>query len=193
MNQSLPPDWVNPIQDRVRLSASTNRDPPDLGQLKRAAVLVLLVDSDEGPLVVLTERAATLRNYPGVLVFPGGSAEPGDRSPSATALREAAEEIGIDPDTIHVIGEFPSRALPATGFVVTPVVGWCDVFASNVESSPGEVAATVQIPLQEFVGRSKRVWRAANADANSAEFTIDGMAVGALTGSVIDLLTGDHR
>lgn len=71
----------------------------------------------------MTERAAALAIYPGLLVFPGGSTETGDGGPAATALREAAEETGINPTRVHIIGSLPPLALSATRFLVTPVVG----------------------------------------------------------------------
>src|SRR5271156_5866216 len=64
---------------------------------RQAAVLVLLNDTRDGPEVVLLQRSYPLRDHPGEIAFPGGSREPIDGNPAATALREGAEEIGLDP------------------------------------------------------------------------------------------------
>ena len=122
MSDDREPDWLDTIRNRV-LQPLGGPEPSVNGALKRAAILVLLVDSDDGPNLLLTERAAALANYPGILVFPGGSAETIDDGPVATALREAAEETG--PSLRHyaqvnasmtnprrALGAVPSRAAP---------------------------------------------------------------------------------
>ena len=156
--------------------------------LRPAAVLVLLIDDPEGPLLLLTERAAKLRNYPSNLVFPGGAVEPGDNGPVATALREANEEVGIDPDTVNIIAMLSPIALPVTGFVVTAVVGWCLRLELTRAVNPDEVAAIVQVPLDEFAVTSIRVQRVGAEDGVRSPMSIDSTAVGAMTAAVIDVL-----
>ena len=85
-----------------------------------AAVLIALVEHAQLT-VLLTQRAGTLRNHAGQISFPGGSIESGDASPAEAALREAREEIGLDPGFVSVIGYLPDH-LVITGFRVTPVV-----------------------------------------------------------------------
>ena len=89
---------------------------------RQAAVLVLLNDTDDGPEVVLLQRSYTLRHHPGEIAFPGGSRESTDRNPAATALREGAEEIGLDPSSVDPLVTLPRLHIGVSGFDVTAVV-----------------------------------------------------------------------
>jgi 8-oxo-dGTP pyrophosphatase MutT (NUDIX family) len=88
----------------------------------QAAVLVLLNDTSGGPEVVLLQRSSTLRHHPGEIAFPGGSRESIDSDPAATALREAAEEIGLDPSGVDPLLTLPRLHIGVSGFDVTAVV-----------------------------------------------------------------------
>ncbi len=89
-----------------------------------AAVLVPLVaHGPDGELnVLLTKRTAHLNDHAGQISFPGGRVDEGDTSRVYTALREAQEEVGLDPDAIEIVGAMPEY-LTGTGFVVTPIIG----------------------------------------------------------------------
>lgn len=188
MTHDREPDWLATIRARVVQSHVEQHVPSSNISLRSAAVLVLLIDSDNGPDILLTERAAALANYPGVLVFAGGSAETGDHGPVATALREAAEETGIDPTRVHIIGSLPPLALPATRFLVTPIVGWCTRGQLTDTLCREEVAVAVRVPLHEFARLSGRVQRSPKAATSNARFIVDGTAVGQMTSIVIDAL-----
>jgi 8-oxo-dGTP pyrophosphatase MutT (NUDIX family) len=86
-----------------------------------AAVLVPII-MDAAPRILLTRRADHLRSHAGQVSFPGGRIDPEDASPEAAALREAWEEVALDPAAVEVIGRLPMHET-GTGFVVTPVVG----------------------------------------------------------------------
>lgn len=192
MTDDREPGWLDTIRTRVVQSRSGDPDPSVNGALRPAAVLVLLIDNDDGPNILLTERAAALANYPGILVFPGGSAETSDDGSVATALREAAEEIGIDPTDVHIIGSLPPQWLPATRFLVTPVIGWCTRLQLTDNVNPQEVAAVVQVPLREFADTSDRVPCNRATGTRVSRFSVGGTAVGDMTSVVIDALL-DHR
>jgi 8-oxo-dGTP pyrophosphatase MutT (NUDIX family) len=89
---------------------------------QRAAVLVPLVDRDDGFHVLLTQRSAQLKNHAGQISFPGGRIETGDRDARTAALRETAEEIGLAAPLVRVLGYLPDHVV-ISGFRVTPVVG----------------------------------------------------------------------
>jgi hypothetical protein len=89
---------------------------------RSAAVLVPLVAREAGLTVLLTQRADHLNDHAGQISFPGGRREPFDRDATATALREAKEEIGLADERVEVLGALPDY-LTGTGFCVTPVVG----------------------------------------------------------------------
>jgi 8-oxo-dGTP pyrophosphatase MutT (NUDIX family) len=95
--------------------ATSDRD------LTSAAVLIPIVLRDSGLTVLLTQRTAHLRDHAGQVSFPGGRCEPGDASPTATALREAEEEVGLAAAQVEVLGMLPEY-ITGTGFAVTPVV-----------------------------------------------------------------------
>ncbi len=105
--------WDAPIRGDGRLAERTP---------SAAAVLIGLVVRDEGLQVLLTRRTEHLRDHAGQISFPGGRAEPEDADPQATALREAREEVGLDPARVEVLGRLPDYTT-VTHYVVTPVVG----------------------------------------------------------------------
>jgi len=98
------------------------REPRDRAAYRDAAVLVPVVERDGGLTILLTRRAAHLRDHAGQISFPGGRVESEDASPSHTALREAAEEIGLAADKVELLGNLDDHTT-ATGFRITPVVG----------------------------------------------------------------------
>lgn len=87
-----------------------------------AAVLLAITDNADNPEVILTRRSQYLSTHKGQVAFPGGKAESFDKDPEATALREAHEEIGLDPVSVQVVGQM-GQVLSRQGFVVTPIVG----------------------------------------------------------------------
>jgi 8-oxo-dGTP pyrophosphatase MutT (NUDIX family) len=113
-----------------------------------AAVLLGLVERPAGLTVLFTERASHLRDHPGQISFPGGRVAGGDAGPVATAVREAREEIGLEPDAVAVAGCLAPH-LTVTGFAVTPVVGF---IAGDFRpmADPAEVADVFEVPL-DFV------------------------------------------
>jgi 8-oxo-dGTP pyrophosphatase MutT (NUDIX family) len=109
-----------------------------------AAVLVGLV-TGPAPGVLLTKRTAHLRTHSGQVSFPGGRIDPDDSGPEAAALREAREEVGLDPDRIEILGRMRDF-VTTTGYRITPVLALLQPgFA--VDPSPHEVAAVFQLPL----------------------------------------------
>jgi 8-oxo-dGTP pyrophosphatase MutT (NUDIX family) len=110
----------------------------------QAAVLVPLIEHDEGVTVLLTRRADTLRSHTGQVAFPGGRCDPGE-TPWAAALREAQEEVGLDPAFVTIAG-LSSRYQTRTGFDITPVVGFVRP-GFQLTPNPHEVADVFETPL----------------------------------------------
>jgi 8-oxo-dGTP pyrophosphatase MutT (NUDIX family) len=137
--------------------------------LRDAAVLLLVVDHPGAPTVVFTQRTAHLADHAGQISFPGGRCDEGDCTPERTALREAHEEIGIEPGRIEILGRLPQYRT-STGFSVTPVVGWAEP-PLDYRPDPHEVEAVFEVPLAFlldagnhryesafFKGRMRRYW-----------------------------------
>ena len=118
-----------------------------------AAVLVLIApDADGEARVVLTERSTGGRHHSGEISFPGGRAEPEDADLVATALREAAEEIGLRPEDagVRVVGTLEPFWIPVSNYLVTPVVAVAAVRPA-LSAAPDEVARIIEAPLAAFL------------------------------------------
>jgi 8-oxo-dGTP pyrophosphatase MutT (NUDIX family) len=110
-----------------------------------AAVLVPLVDRPEGLTVLLTERASQLAKHAAQISFPGGRLEESDADVASAALREAHEEIGLDPARVQVFGYLPDH-LVISGFRVTPVLSLVTP-PFSIEPNPAEVAQVFEVPV----------------------------------------------
>jgi len=109
-----------------------------------AAVLVPLIERPEGLSVMLTLRTAHLRRHAGQIAFPGGRADPGE-TPWQTALREAQEEVGLDPALVDLAG-LSEPFWTRTGYVITPVVGFVAA-TLEIAPNPDEVAEVFEVPF----------------------------------------------
>jgi 8-oxo-dGTP pyrophosphatase MutT (NUDIX family) len=145
-----PPDELMP----VLVGTGERRLPRFASVVERpASVLVLVVPDDGGDArVVLTERPAYDGHHSGEVSFPGGKPEPDDVDHVATALREAIEEVGLDPAAagVEIVGVLDEVRIPISGFRITPVVAIarrCPILVPH----PGEVARIIEAPVSAFL------------------------------------------
>lgn len=135
---------------------------PEGRKLRSAGVLVALIMHKGAPHVILTKRASHLKHHPGQIAFPGGKQDDSDADVVAAALREAHEEVGLNPDVVEVLGTLPSHET-VTGFAVTPVLARVTGEFHPVPE-PGEVDEVFLVPLSHVSDRARfsiqgRRWR----------------------------------
>lgn len=172
------PAWLQPLDEAarsVRAQDVARLVPPDDGTGRESAVLIALTDTPDGPGVLLIERSASMRNHAGQVAFPGGAADPDDPHRVATALREAEEEVGLDPASVHVFAELPAMFLPPSGFVVTPVLAWWSDPHPVAPVDPAEVARVEIVPIAALAEPANRF-----RVRHPSGFTGPGFAVGDL-------------
>jgi 8-oxo-dGTP pyrophosphatase MutT (NUDIX family) len=149
---SLPPERLQAAWLRQRLARPSPWEPelPDdlrerFPRLRRAAVLIPIVERPDGLTILLTRRTEHLNNHAGQISFPGGSADELDSSAIETALRETEEEIGLARRHIEIVGVLPDH-VTASRYLVTPVVGLVTPPFDLVAES-NEVAEIFEVPL----------------------------------------------
>ena len=114
-----------------------------------AAVLVPLFVRDDGVHAVFTRRPDDMRRHPGEISFPGGREDPEDADLQATALREAHEEIGLDPSAVELVGALQPTPTIATGYSVYPFVGLIEP-GQEWTLSAREVAEVLELRLDDL-------------------------------------------
>lgn len=119
-------------------------------------MLVLLAVGLDGPDLLLIQRSGELRLHAGEPAFPGGTIDAADDGPVAAALREAAEEVGVDPGGVGILAILPELFIPPTRFRVVPVLTWRRACAV-APVDPGEVAAVARVSVTELAEPSARL------------------------------------
>lgn len=185
------PGWAQQIVEvlpHVTAHQLTRVQPPRGAPTRAAAVLLLFGDDVPGGDLLLIERASTLRSHPGQAAFPGGATDPGDGSPVATALREAAEETGLEPGGVEVVGTLPELFLPPSQFLVTPVVGWWHRPSPVRAADPAEVARVERVGLRDLVDPANR-WTVTHPSGFvGPAFTVNDLFVWGFTAGLISRL-----
>jgi 8-oxo-dGTP pyrophosphatase MutT (NUDIX family) len=172
----------------ARRSDFTRWPTPPVGGRPSAVLILLGEQPDTGPDVLLLQRASTLRSHAGQPAFPGGASDPDDVDAPATALREANEEVGLDPASTTVIATLPRLWIPVSGFVVTPVLAWWQAPHPVKPMDLAEVARVERVPVSELTDPANRVRiRLSNGYLGPA-FAVRGMLVWGFTAGVISAL-----
>jgi 8-oxo-dGTP pyrophosphatase MutT (NUDIX family) len=184
----LPP-WLEQLADAagsVTAEQMSRFLPPDDGSGRASAVLMAFGDTADGPSVLLIERAADMRTHAGQVAFPGGSVDPEDADEAAAAVREANEEVGLDPSSVEVLGTLPAIFIPVTGFVVTPVLAWWHAPHPVAPVDLGEVARAVVVPIAELADPANRFRVTHPSGWIGPGFRVAGLFVWGFTAGLLD-------
>lgn len=206
------PPWLTPlvadpaaIKDAYRqrvpaevLAALTaaNATAAVTGARRDAAVLVLFSGPEHGAPgelpddadLLVTVRASTLRHHAGQAAFPGGAADPDDRSPVHTALREATEETGLHASRLRTLATLDTMFIPPSGFQVVPVLAYSADPGPVAVVDRSETAVVARVPVRAFVNPDNRlmVYRTENTRRSAGPaFLLNQMLVWGFTGHVI--------
>ena len=158
--------------------------PPGNGA-RAAAVLILFGEGAEGPDLLLLQRADTMRKHAGQPAFPGGGIDPGDGGPVGAALREAAEETGLDPSGVMVLTSMPELYVAHSGYRVTPVVAWWREPSAVSAGDPEEVASVARVPLAELTDPANRLQVRTPSNYVGPAFRVGGMLVWGFTAGIL--------
>ncbi|WP_025273573.1 NUDIX hydrolase [Haloglycomyces albus] len=159
---------------------------------RSAAVLVLLADGDEGPEIVLQERAHHLRHHPGQMSFPGGALEECDADATDAALREAEEELGVKPAGVEIGVELPPLWIPVSSYLVTCVLArWSEPHPVQ-PVDVNEVAAVHSVSLRTLAHPENRGTVTYPSGRTGPGFHVDGVPlIWGFTGGVLSWLISD--
>jgi 8-oxo-dGTP pyrophosphatase MutT (NUDIX family) len=186
------PAWWEPLLTRVEAADATDftRLPTPDRAGRESAVLILLGEEgpETGPDVLVLQRADTLRSHPGQVAFPGGAVDPDDADLAATALREATEEVGLDPTSVQVLAHLPTLWIPVSDFLVSPVLAWWHSPHPVHPVDLAEVARVERLPVAELVNPANRLRIRHSSGWIGPAFRVYEMLVWGFTAGVLSTL-----
>ena len=185
------PAWLR----QLAADASAMELPPMLvppaGTGRPSAVLVLFAEGPDGPGdpdLLFIQRSDALRLHAGQPAFPGGAIDAADSGPVAAALREAAEEVGVDPAGVEVVGTLPELFIPPTGFRVVPVLAWWRRPVAVGPVDTGEVASVERVGVRELADPAVRLMVRVRDGRTTPAFRVRGMVIWGFTAVLVDRL-----
>lgn len=178
--------------DRIRAVFAGRQGAPARAEgrpgVRNSAVLAAWYERDGQPTVLCTRRAWDLRTHRGEVSFPGGGEEPADADLAHTALREANEEVGLDPRSVEVLGELDHLTTVTSDRVIVPFVGLLDRAPSGLVASAAEVERIVEVPVSALLDpaayREER-WGPPEIDHPVVFFEIEGETIWGATAAML--------
>ena len=181
------PEWMHSLVTVVPsvTTSEVTRFAPIDGRGRHAAVLILFsADRD----IVLIERARGEVAHSGQPAFPGGAVEEHDVDAQAAALREAREEIGLDPDRVRIFGLLPDLWVPVSDFVVSPVLAVFDSQTAIGVQDSSEVSRVEKVAIEALAEPENRVTVVHPSGYRGPGFTVHDMLVWGFTAGVLDAI-----
>ena len=179
------PDWLSPIKQAAQDSLTLTSQGTPIGNPREAAVLILIGPCEDHGDVLLIERAIGKDKHSGQPAFPGGQVELTDESKSDTALREANEETGLDPESVHIIAQLPDLWVPPSNFLVTPILAWWHEPHDLTVGNAAEVQRIQRVPIAEIIDPSNRIMARTPSGFIGPAFNIASMLVWGFTGGLL--------
>jgi 8-oxo-dGTP pyrophosphatase MutT (NUDIX family) len=182
------PAWLRELYvAAAAMETEPHTRPPATGG-RASAVLILFGAGPDGPDLLFIQRSDDLRLHAGQPAFPGGTIDATDSGPVAAALREAAEEVGVDPDGVEIVGTLPEMFIPRTGFRVVPVLAWWREPGPVAPVDPAEVAAVERIGVSELADPAARAVVRVPDGRTTPAFRVRGMLIWGFTALLVDRL-----
>jgi 8-oxo-dGTP pyrophosphatase MutT (NUDIX family) len=183
------PEWLRALaENAARMTVPPPLRPPAAGTGRPSAVLLLVGETAGEPDLLIVQRSPWLRRHAGQPAFPGGAIEAADRGPVGAALREAAEEAGVDPAGVEVLAVLPELYIPRSGFSVTPVLAWWRWPVPVAAAVDGEVTAAVRVRLADLADPANRLRVRHPSGSAGPAFRLHGMLVWGFTAILVDWL-----
>jgi 8-oxo-dGTP pyrophosphatase MutT (NUDIX family) len=182
------PAWLRELAATAKtMEISPSILPPATGG-RASAVLVLFAEGPDGPDLLFIQRSDELRLHAGQPAFPGGAIDAGDEGPVAAALREAVEEVGLDPAGVDVVGTLPEMFIERTGFRIVPVLGWWRRPSAVAPVDAAEVAAVERVSVAELADPDVRLMVRVPDGRTTPAFRVRGMLIWGFTAMLVDRL-----
>ena len=182
------PAWLRRLAEAAAVMDVPRIIRPPASGGRHSAVLVLFGAGKNGPDLLYVQKNEGLRRHAGQPAFPGGKLEESDAGPVAAALREAAEETGLDPAGVDVLATLPELFVAASQFRVVPVLAWWREPSAVRPVDTGEIAAVERISVDALADPANRVMLRFPSGHSGPAFRIGSMLIWGFTGLITDRL-----
>jgi len=182
------PEWLRRLAAAAAVMDVPRVIRPPASGGRRSAVLVLFGAGLHGPDLLYIQRNEGLRRHAGQPAFPGGKIEDSDDGAVGAALREAAEETGLDPAGVDVLGTMPELFISRSQFRVLPVIAWWREPSAVRPMDIGEVAAVERIGVADLADPANRLTLGYPDGRSGPAFRIGSMMIWGFTGLITDRL-----